>query len=624
MALSAEAAYAQIKTLENTGQLTLPEPRDTVEVGTVDPATGTFTWSVPTLVQTISEPPGPGGRTNTIIELTVGVVSTKAVDLLLKFAIVPQRLENAPLLAERTAARIAVDRPAQISGEPAGEAKSVDHPAQISGEPAGEARRVVDPVQISEFAGETNGGVTIAGFPTVSSTATEITLDAGLICSVVDQASTTSPPISRIPVQIEIPGHPSISIWLFVLRPPVVGMGAFTVPALPMAIVYAPPQGKLMKNTATYSDAETSTRTVSSSLTTTTVTKTVQAYSAAELIAKVAGAIAAVVAVVGTGGAGAAGAASVAGALGELGSALSGPAKEKGESAAEAAKQVGAELSLVASIVSGLEASAPPSASTSATAEADHSLTLTLTNTDQFPSEAGLGPGDGDRIVYLKDVKVIWMAVNGEVGINVLGFAGVGGNSAHDLLAEQQSLASGAAPRLGLDAQTIESLLGQDPLIPSHRPVVSQRFGPAVVGPPRFVPAHPPGHSGSGTGNTGTGDQVIATYEATTDDKQTTTSTQTTVTDMKPGFLSVLFGSDDTETTTTGTLTSTQSIDTKMGEKLTSTITFFSEGANDPYDVKILYDNTFGTYAILDADSPLLVGSPAINAMATEVSGGAG
>jgi hypothetical protein len=589
MALSAEAAYAQIKSLENTGRLTLPEPQETVEVGTVDPASGTFTWSVPTLVQTISEPPGPGGGTNTITELTVGVVSTKAVDLRLKFAVVPQRARNAPLLARRKA-----------------------------------ATRAMDPVRISgELAGESNGGVTVTGFPTVASTATEIVLDAGLVCSVAEEAQSTSPPVSRIPVTIEIPGQPPISIWLFVLRPPVVGIGAFTVPALPMATVYAPPQGKLLKNTATYSDTETYARTVASSLTTTTVTKTVQAYSAAELIAKVAGSIAAVVAVVGTGGAGAAGAASVAGALAELGEALFGPAKEKGESTAEAAKQVGAELSLVANIVAGLEASPPPSESASATAEADRSLTLTLTSTDLFPSEAGLGPGDGDRIIYLKDVKVVWMAVNGEVGINVLGFAGVGGNSAHDLLSEQQSLASGAPPRLGLDAETIKSLLGQDPLITAHRPVVTRHVGPAVVGPPRFVPAHPSGHSGSGTGSTGTGDQVIATYEATSDEKQTTSTTQTTVTDMKPGFLSVLFGGDDTETTTTGTLTNTQSIDTKTSEKLTSTITFFSEGANDPYDVKIFYDNTFGTYAILDADSPLLVGSPAINAMATEVSGAA-
>lgn len=598
MALSVKAAYAQIKALENSGQLTLPQPQETVEVGTVDPAKGTFTWSVPTLVQTISEPPGPGGRTSSIIELTVGVVSTEAVDLRLKFAIVPVRPKNASLAAEN-ALPVAKKAPPLARGAM--------------------AKAVADSVRVDgELAGETNGGVTITGFPTVVSTATEITVDAGLVCSVAEQAFTTSPPVSRIPLTIEIPGHPSIQIWLFVLRPPVVGMGAFTVPALPMAIVYAPPQGKLMKNTATYSDEETISRTVSSSLTTTTVTKTVQAYTAAELIAKAAGAIAAVVAVVGTGGAGAAGAASVAGALAELGSALVGPAKEKGESTAEAAKQVGDELSLVATIVSGLEASAPSSEDASTTTEADHSLTLTLTHTEQFPSDAGFGPGEGDRIIYLKDVRVVWMAVNGEVGIHVLGFAGVGANAARDLLAEQQSLASGAAPRLELDAQTIKSLLAQDPLITVRRPIVSQPFGPAVVGPPRFVPADPAGHNGSGTGSTGTGDTVIATYEATTDDKQTTISTQTNVTDMKPGFLSVLFGGDDTETTTTATLTNTQSIDTKTTDKLTSTITFFSEGADDPYDVKIFYDNLFGTYAILDAHSPLLVGSSEVNAMATE------
>src|SRR6185312_2547818 len=133
------------------------------------------------------------------------------------------------------------------------------------------------------------------------------------------EAINITPRVSTIDVTISIPGKPDIHVPMFVLRPPVVGMGVFTIPALP--------QGKQLKNTATYADTVTLTRTVTSAITQSTNTKTVQAYSPADLIGKVAGAITAVAAVVGTGGAGAAGGASVAGALSELGAALFGPAK---------------------------------------------------------------------------------------------------------------------------------------------------------------------------------------------------------------------------------------------------------------------------------------------------------
>ena len=100
MGLSVTDAYNQIKNLENTGKLTLPQPQETITLGTIDPAKGTFDYIVPTIQQTTVIPPMPPGKTNTIINVTVGVVATKAVDLLLKFNVVPK-----PLLTE---ARVAV------------------------------------------------------------------------------------------------------------------------------------------------------------------------------------------------------------------------------------------------------------------------------------------------------------------------------------------------------------------------------------------------------------------------------------------------------------------------------------------------------------------------------------
>ena len=589
MGLSVADAYAQLKHLENANLITLPETLDTVEVGTIDPKAGTFTFAVPTVIQTTVIPPNPliGQKTNTIIHVTVGVVATKAVDLRLKFAVIPQPSQAVESLA-RTAAS-ATPAPAPTASAATASKVNVGSSGAVGG-----------------VLGENNGGTTIQGFPTVLSQANQIVLDAGLVCSQATGAVTVTPPVSNFEMTVNIPGKQPIFVTIFILRPPVVGMGAFTIPALPMTIVYAPPQGKLQKNTATYSDTKTLVRTVTSAITNTTNTKTVQAYSAADLIGKVAAAITAVVAVVGTGGAGASGGASVAGAFSELGQALFGGAKDANDSTADAAKQVSSDLGLVSNILTAVDGSAPPMNTGTVTVESDQSLQLSVSSMSQFMSDAGLGPGAGDRIVYLRNVKAVWMAANGEVGINILGFDAIAANAVQDLQQEQQSLQNGGAPRLQLDLDTIKTLLSQDPLVTTRR-VVTGVLGPPLVGPPRFVPANPPGRSGSGTGPQGDVVQVI--FDTTTETKNVTTNSTTNVTDMKPGWVGVLFGVDDNdETTTTATFSMTNTTDDKSDDKITSTVTLFSQGVDDPYDVKIFYDCTFGTYMTLNSDSPALRG----------------
>jgi len=581
----------------------VPEPLGTVVVGVIDPAAGTFTWSVPTVVQTLVVPPMGDQKTNTIINLTVGVVATQAVDLHLKFGVVPLPPVAELGLAPSTAADLA--RPA-VRGGPERSAAAPIH-----------ATAEAKLVEAAGLAGSgavqfgSNGGVTIDGFPTVVSVANEITVDAGLACSSVVEDPYMTPPVTRMGLTIHIPGHDAIDVEFFVLRPPVLGMGVFTLPALPMAIVYAPPQGKLAKNSVSYQDLATYTRSVTTSMATSTTTKVVEAYSVGDLVGKVTAAIGMVVAVVGTGGAGAAGGASVAGAFSQLGAALFGPAKDASDSTADATKQLQATATLVAGILGALETSGTSTASGTITTQDDHTLTLTISDMSQFQSEAGRGPGEGDRIIYMRNVKVVWMAVNGDVGLHILGFDGIGANAVDNLRTEAASLAAGGAPTLGLEAATIASLLGQDPLVPGRRSILGGagvHIGPAVISPPRFVAADPAERSGSGTG--AGGDVFAVSYDTTVDDRQTQTSSHTTVTDLKPGWADVLFGaSDNTETTTTVVMTNTVSADTNTDDKITSTFTFYSSGADDPYDVKIFHDRMFGTYAIVNADSPLLQGS---------------
>jgi hypothetical protein len=625
MPLSLTDAYTQIKNLENSGKLTLPEQQGTVTVGTIDPATGTFTWSVPTVVQTTVVPPIPPEKTNSLVKVTVGVVSTKAVDLLLRFAVVPLKfVVNEPVVVTNahlgtiTAPAHAVGKPAAATPAPA---HAVGTPAAAAPAPAhavGTPAAAAPAARILNIVGSSNGGTTITGFPTVESAADHITVDAGLASSAALQATNVTPPVTTFSIEINIPGHAPNVIHFIILRPPAVALGAFTIPALPMTIVYAPPQGKQLKNNATYSDSSTLSRTVTSSLSSSNSTKSVQAYTAAELLGKVAGAISAVVAVVGTGGAAAAGGATVAGAMSQLGAALFGGAQDANDSTADAAKQVSSELTLVGDILSALPETTT-STTGSITVQNDHSLALSVTNVATYGSEATLGCGLGDRIVYMKNVKVAWMLVNGEVGINIMGFDGVGANAVQDLLQEAQALESGKAPTLKLDLDTIKSLLAVDLLVPpKHAVLTGANSGPAVIGPPRFVPANPQGRNGSGTSSGG--DVFGASYEVVTDDKQTTINSNTTVTDLKPGWVGALFGGNNTETTTTATLTTTQSTDNKTDKKLTSTITLFSEGRDDPYDVKILFDRLFGTYVILSSNSALLVSGSTNTSVLTNVS----
>ena len=161
MALDLDGAYAQIKALENTGQIAIPEPRETVPIGIIDPAAGTFSWSVPTIVQTLVIPPHPPVRTNTIINTTVGVVATTAVDLRLRFAVIPQQRQA-----------VFESRRARRSARADAAAGSV----------------------ISEL---WNGGVTISGYPTVSGTPNEITVDVGHDCSTIIQDVPNLTPPSR-------------------------------------------------------------------------------------------------------------------------------------------------------------------------------------------------------------------------------------------------------------------------------------------------------------------------------------------------------------------------------------------------------------------------------------------
>jgi hypothetical protein len=651
--------YNQLKNLENSNQLTFPIPQAIVEVGTIDSTLGTFTYSVPTLVQTVVIAPrndggndgenpglpgnpaagtgpgpivliaknGPGGalgnqatlpdqnfdgpRTNTVVTTTVGVVVTNTVDLVLKFNI--ESLTGTAVIVEKTTAGIG--RTAEVTQDTATSKPAVPPAAPGTSLPA---------ITVTDSDSQ---------FPTISSTATEILVDFGMACSVslAQEAPNMDPAVSTFGLTIKIPGRPDLGVELIVARPPVLGMGAFTVPAFPMTIVYAPPQGKLAKNTATYSDTTTVARALATSINTSTSSKTVQAYSVSDIVGQVASALVAASALIGTGGAAGAavatGSSSGTNALSAIlsglaavtgvtsaatggGSSTSAGAATSDPSFADNLKSLGNQLSAVNGVFGAFEGSFTPGGSDTLTTETDNTITVTLADTSMFSAVAGLGPGVGDRIVYISDLKLMWTAINGQVGISVLGFDSIARFAVQQLLQELTLLNNGQAAGSTdskLDAATINTLLKLDPFTapPPPRNLVE----PPVIGSPRFVPCpQQPTATGGDTGSSP--DTFVVSYDFATDDKTSTTDVSSTITDTKPGWVAVLYGAPNEDDTTTLVNTNNQSVDKRSDEKTTSTVTFVSAGEGDSYDVKFFYDRTFQTLLYVDADSPLLLGNP--------------
>jgi hypothetical protein len=633
-------AYNQIKALENASvPLPLPAPTDAVLVGSIDAQTGAFTWSVPTFQQSInmstgnstarpllqvagggelgatglgeagdgsgvSGTLGGGGTTGTTggsgtIEpptiITVGTVATNCVNLSLLFDVT-----NVQAIQEQT--------------------------------------RVATAGTIGVISGETGstGNVTISGFPTSGIQGSQIVLNAGLAASATEQTTSVLPAIETFPIGITVNGTLTY-IHIAIIRPPVLGVGAFTIPAVPVAIVFSPPQGALAKNSNTFTDKVIFTTSMSTSVSTQTATKTAQAYSPADLAGKVGqlatqlGAVVAGVAAIGATGASSPSLINViSGPPG--GGTLSGIETAGGGgsgsmSLGDVLKNYGASWDLVSSLISGLSPTENDSSTSTITSQTNTTVTLSVTMSDTYGSEAGAGPLNGDRFVYLQNVAAMWANVNGDVGISVLGYSGVGAYSGQTLLADLKTLESGGTQTTsGLDAATIKLLLALDPYyVLSQRSTVVSSLGPPLLGPPRFVPMDPPSVNAAGTASTG--DVFTRANEQITDTSTTTTNQSVSVTDVKPGWIDVLFGTDNTETTTTVTLTNTVTTDQKTDETITNTVTMYSTGASDSYSIDFYYDNLFQTIVPVPSNSPVLQGvtivgaTGATSATATSVPG---
>jgi hypothetical protein len=228
-------------------------------------------------------------------------------------------------------------------------------------------------------------------------------------------------------------GVDEIDERILLRRPPIVGGGAFRLPAFPLAVIYEPPPDREKKNHATYTTAQTAGTTSTASFSEeTSSTKPVDSSywyltefrSLLEVWATV---VATAGQIAGGGGGGTVSADSVSKALGIF------------------AKAIG-------------QASATEATGLRVTEE--HSVTSEETTEDGIDTGPNSGgPGIGDLIVFLRDVELAWLADGNSVSLAILSHGRIAMNTVATLQADLKN------PTADLDADVIESLLALDPFV---------------------------------------------------------------------------------------------------------------------------------------------------------------
>jgi hypothetical protein len=208
------------------------------------------------------------------------------------------------------------------------------------------------------------GGTTVSGAPGQSN----VTADVGNMVSVPGPGGALSIIEGSVTSASATAGFE-----LQIIRPLLISAGALTIPALPIALIYAPPPGAQNKNFAEYSNMTSISSKISGSVTSSSSTKSADAYTVSDFASKMTGLISTI-------------------------AALQSENKDLGA----ASQSTSAGLGLVSAVLPDTTDSTTNALST--TTEHDHQTTDTDTTT--YGTPPGLGSGWGDRFVHLRNVKI--------------------------------------------------------------------------------------------------------------------------------------------------------------------------------------------------------------------------
>lgn len=344
---------------------------------------------------------------------------------------------------------------------------------------------------------------------------------------------------------------------LNVSRSSVLGAGAFTLAALPVSIVYEPPQNVARTNAAsmTFRTEMTTIQTVTKGSGTTSAPKWATGVVMSDIFNRLANHVGIV----------------------------------------NAAKQ---GLSAVKTLMGSVDSST----TSGTTVNSDSTLGVSQVNVQTMSTNSHTGPGRGDVVVFYKNARVAWVMEDGEVSLSLLDHGAMGVVTIDTLRSDLAAVNAGqVAPVTGLDAASLTSLIALDPQAVSNK--LGSIFGSAPKLPAsRFTKQTTLILSGSSFNNS-------VSHTVTQSDTTSTTNTSTTVKDYHPGWLS-LVGIGETKA---GTFTSTMTLGSSRTSTISSTVSAnlsLSAGAGESYSVDINYDNIFGSFLTRVPPPPPIVLMP--------------
>jgi hypothetical protein len=375
-----------------------------------------------------------------------------------------------------------------------------------------------------------------------------------------------------------VSGGKTYNGYLRILRPPVIGVGAFTIPVLPVTIIYAPPQDQngQSKNTNAYTSTINHVVAVSSALSLDNSTKSPGTTD--------------------WNGAPYADPYAVSKNMTDIGKNLpSGVGTMFGA--------VGTEVGILQKVFGSVSYTG----SEGTTIQQNQSLTVTDSTSDQITTGTSGGPGLDDMFVYLFNVKVAWVVLNGKVQLTMLGYDR-GQKTGKALLAYKDShtvtdcvvgpdghtqhcfTPDGAKALLSLDPFTAS--LVNTPYTSNTQIPVSQTSLPA----PRFAAASC--EIKDLTGSDGNW-KTSYTHTVTQQDQSTTTTFSQYAMDSTAGWAAYSGDPgviDQTQTLTTK-VTNTVTMGNQVGNQFSASASFNPQG--DPFAVESCFDSTFGGFAFL-------------------------
>lgn len=249
-------------------------------------------------------------------------------------------------------------------------------------------------------------------------------------------------------------------------------------------------------------------------------------------------------------------------------------------------------------VINGILGSATSTTTTGTTVNSDSSLGLTHFSDTTYSTNALLGPGLGDVVVFYKNARLAWVLVDGKVSLTLL-------DRGHlmmvtvDLLRNELATARAGypAPVTGLDATSLEALIRLDPLATTRITAGDDTNLGATLAAPRF-------RQGQSLTINGVSFTQTVGHTITQVDTTTTQSTTSTVTECHRGWLSML-GIGETRN---GTYTTTTTLGTSRTESVSSTASAqysLQAAANEAYTLDVYYDTLFGSFLTRKPQAPL-------------------